>query len=82
MVYTVAFVDTSTGVGGDALVWEFAKTEDEALIKARAHLPLVRARYGAVGYCVLDGAGSLIAAGPGMHEHPCPKRIRQNHPPM
>jgi hypothetical protein len=82
MVIAIVYVDTSTGVGGDALFWEFAKTEDEAQIKARAHLPLVRARFGAVGYRILDRAGSPIAAGPGVHDFPSPTLHREHFLPM
>ena len=65
MYYIVEYVDTFTGVAGEALSWEFAKTEDEASIKARAHLLLFKARFGAQGYRILCPEGSLIACGPG-----------------
>jgi hypothetical protein len=65
MYYLIEYVDTSTGVAGEALSWEFAKSEDEACIKARAHLLLFKARFGAQGYRILCPEGSLIACGPG-----------------
>ena len=65
MYYIIEYVDTFTGVAGEALSWEFAKTEDEASIKARAHLLLFKARFGAQGYRILCPEGSLIACGPG-----------------
>ncbi len=82
MAIAIVYVDTSTGVGGDPLFWEFAKTEDEALIKARAHLPLVRARFGALGYRILDRAGSQIAVGPGVDDYQCPTLHREVRLPM
>lgn len=65
MYYIIEYVDTFTGVAGEALSWEFAKTEDEACIKARAHFLLFKARFGAQGYRILCPEGSLIACGPG-----------------
>ena len=40
MYFIIEYVDTVTGIEGEALSWEFAKTEDEATIKARAHFLL------------------------------------------
>ena len=70
MVFTIEYVDTATGIDGEALSWEFAKTEDEAHIKARAHLLLYKVRCGAQGYRILCSAGSVIACGPGLPEEP------------
>ena len=64
MYFIIEYVDTVTGIEGEALSWEFAKTEGEATIKARAHLLLFKARFGAQGYRILSPAGSLIACGP------------------
>jgi hypothetical protein len=64
MYFIVEYVDTATGIEGEALSWEFAKTEAEATIKARAHLLLFKARFGVQGYRILSPAGSLIAYGP------------------
>jgi hypothetical protein len=36
MYFVIEYVDTVTGIKGEALSWEFAKTEDDATIKARA----------------------------------------------
>ncbi len=72
MYYTIEYVDTLTGMEGQALSWEFAKTEDEAAIKARAHLLLFKARFGAQGYRIISPAGLLLACGPGAPEQgPC-----------
>jgi CheY-like chemotaxis protein len=68
MYFIIEYVDTVTGIEGEALSWEFAKTEGEATIKARAHLLLFKARFGAQGYRILSPAGSLIACGPGARE--------------
>ena len=64
MYFVIEYVDTVTGTEGEALSWEFAKTEDEATIKARAHFLLFKARFGAQGYRVLSPAGLLLACGP------------------
>ena len=68
MYFTIEYVDTFTGIEGEAISWEFAKTEDEAFIKARAHLLLFKARFGAQGYRILCPRGSVIACGPGVPE--------------
>ncbi len=68
MYFIIEYVDNVTGIEGEALSWEFAKTEGEAIIKARAHLLLFKARFGAQGYRILSPAGSLTAYGPGAHE--------------
>ena len=68
MYFIIEYVDTVTGTEGEALSWEFAKTEDEAAIKARAHLLLFKARCGAQGYRVLSPAGLLLACGPAAPE--------------
>jgi CheY-like chemotaxis protein len=68
MYFIIEYVDAVTGIEGEALSWEFAKTEGEATIKARAHLLLFKARFGAQGYRILSPAGSLIAYGPGAQE--------------
>jgi CheY-like chemotaxis protein len=68
MLFVIEYVDTLTGVGGEALSWEFAKSEHEAIIKARAHLLLFKARFCAQGYRILDPAGRLVARGPGVFE--------------
>ena len=68
MYFIIVYVDAVTGIEGEALSWEFAKTEGEATIKARAHLLLFKARFGAQGYRILSPAGSLIAYGPGAQE--------------
>ena len=68
MYFAIEYVDTLTGIEGEALSWEFSKTEDEAYVKARAHLPLVKARFGAQGYRILCPAGLIIACGPGVPE--------------
>jgi hypothetical protein len=67
MYFIIEYVDAVTGIEGEALSWEFAKTEVEATIKARAHLLLFKARFGAQGYRILSPAGSLIAYVPGAH---------------
>lgn len=64
MYFIIEYVDNVTGIEGEALSWEFAKTEGEATVKARAHLLLFKARFGAQGYRILSPAGSLIACGP------------------
>lgn len=68
MLFVVEYVDTLTGIGGEALSWEFAKSEHEAIIKARAHLLLFKARFCAQGYRILDPGGRLVARGPGVFE--------------
>ena len=68
MYFIIEYVDTVAGIEGEALTWEFAKTEGEATIKARAHLLLFKARFGAQGYRILSPAGSLIAYGPGAQD--------------
>jgi len=68
MYFIIEYVDTVTGIQGEALSWEFAKTEDEATIKARAHFLLFKARFGAQGYRILSPAGVLLARGPGAPE--------------
>ena len=68
MYFIIEYVDTVTGIGGEALSWEFAKTEGEATIKARAHLLIFKARFGVQGYRILSPAGSLLAYGPGAQE--------------
>ena len=68
MYFIIEYVDTVTGIEGEALSWEFAKTEGEATIKAKAHLLLFKARFGAQGYRILSPAGSLIACGPGAQD--------------
>ena len=60
-------VDAWTG-GGEALSWEFAKTENKATIKARAHLLLFKARFAAQGYRILSPAGIVIEYGPAVPE--------------
>jgi hypothetical protein len=64
MYFIIEYVDTVTGIQGEALSWEFAKTEDEAAVKARAHFLLFKARFGAQGYRILNPAGLLLACGP------------------
>jgi len=66
--FIIEYVDTVTGIVGEVLSWEFAKTEGEATVKAKAHLLLFKARFGVQGYRILSPAGSLIAYGPGTHE--------------
>ena len=73
MYFTIEYVDTLTGNGGECLAWEFAKSEDEAGIKARAHFLLFKARFGAQGYRILSPSGSLIACGPGVAEYRAPQ---------
>ena len=68
MYFVIEYVDTFTGTEGEALSWEFARTEDEARIKARAHLLLFKERYGAQGYRILSPQGSPVAFGPGLGE--------------
>jgi CheY-like chemotaxis protein len=68
MYFIIEYVDAVTGIEGEALSWEFAKTEDEATITARAHLILFKARFGAQGYRILSPGGSLLACGPGVPE--------------
>ena len=68
MYFAIEYVDSLTGMEGQVLSWEFAKTEDEATIKARAHLLLIKARFGAQGYRILSPAGLLLACGPGVPE--------------
>ena len=68
MYFIIEYVDTVTGIEGEALSWEFAKTEDEATIKARAHFLLFKARFGAQGYRILSPAGLLLACGPAAPE--------------
>ena len=68
MYFIIEYVDTVTGIEGEALSWEFAKTEGEATIKARAHLILFKAQFGAQGYRILSPAGSLVACGPGAQD--------------
>jgi hypothetical protein len=65
MYFTIEYVDTFTGWRGEVLSWEFARTEEDALTKAKAHLLLFKDRLGAQGYRILCPAGSLIACGPG-----------------
>jgi hypothetical protein len=67
MYFVIEYVDTYTG-DGEALAWEFAKTDDEATIKARAHFLLFKARFAAQGYRILSPTGSLIACGPAVLE--------------
>ena len=54
MYFVIEYLDAFTGTGGEALSWEFAKTEEEARFKAKAHLLLFKARYGAQGYRILS----------------------------
>lgn len=68
MYFIIEYVDTVTGIEGEALSWEFAKTEDDATIKARAHFLLFKARFGAQGYRILSPAGVLLACGPAAPE--------------
>ncbi|HWJ18876.1 MAG TPA: hypothetical protein VNR65_09140 [Geobacterales bacterium] len=68
MYFIIEYVDTATGIEGEPLSWEFAKTEGEATIKARAHLLLFKTRCGAQGYRILSPAGALVAYGPGAQE--------------
>lgn len=68
MYFVIEYLDAFTGTGGEALSWEFAKTEEEARFKAKAHLLLFKARYGAQGYRILSPEGSSIACGPGLGE--------------
>ena len=63
-VLLIEYVDTVTGIEGEALSWEFAKTADEATIKARAHFLLFKARFGAQGYRILSPTGLLLVSGP------------------
>ena len=69
MVYVIEYVDASAEAGGNPLSWEFAKTEDEAIVKARAHFLLFKARFSAQGYRILSPAGHLLASGPGLFGH-------------
>ncbi|MGB9165136.1 MAG: hypothetical protein WCC41_11875 [Rhodomicrobium sp.] len=68
MYFIIEYVDTVTGIEGEALSWEFAKTADEATIKARAHFLLFKARFGAQGYRILSPAGLPLACGPAAPE--------------
>ena len=68
MYFVIEYVDTVTGIEGEALSWEFAKTADEATIKARAHFLLFKARFGAQGYRILSPAGLLLVSGPAAPE--------------
>jgi hypothetical protein len=68
MYFIIEYVDTVTGIEGEALSWEFAKTEGEATIKARAHFLLFKARFGAQGYRILSPAGLLLVCGPAAPE--------------
>lgn len=69
MVFIIEYVDAPAEAGGEALSWEFAKTEDEAIVKARAHFLLFKARFSAQAYRILSPAGRLVASGPGLFEH-------------
>ncbi len=68
MYFIIEYVDTCDGAG-EALAWEFAKTDDEATIKARAHFLLFKDRFAAQGYRILSPAGLAIACGPEGPEH-------------
>ena len=68
MYFVIEYVDTVTGIEGEALSWEFAKTADEATIKARAHFLLFKARFGAQGHGILSPAGLLLVCGPAVAE--------------
>ena len=65
-----------TGDGG-ALAWEFATTDAEATIKARAHFLLFKARFAAQGYRILSPTGSLIAYGPTVLERGTGDTVRE-----
>ncbi len=67
MYFVIEYVDTWTGAG-DPVLWEFAKTESEATIKARAHLIFFKARFAAQGYRILNTAGAVIDCGPAVPE--------------
>ena len=69
MVFVIEYIDAPVEAGGDPLSWEFAKTEDEAIVKARAHFLLFKARFSAQGYRILSPSGRLVGYGPGMFEH-------------
>ena len=71
MYFVIEYVDTFTGAEGEPVCWEFAKTEGEARIKAKAHFLLVKVRHGAQGYRILSPEGSPIAYGPGSPEATC-----------
>ena len=64
MYFIIEYVETVTGIEGEALSWEFAKTADEATIQARAHFLLFKARFGAQGYRILSPVGLPLACGP------------------
>ncbi len=63
MYFIIEYVDSYTGAG-EAVAWEFAKTNDEAIIKARAHLIPFKARFAAQGYRIVSPAGSVVERGP------------------
>ena len=77
MYFIIEYVDTVTGIEGEALSWEFAKTEGAATIKARAHFLLFKARFGAQGYRILSPAGLLLACGPAAPKLDPPPRPRR-----
>jgi len=67
MYFIIEYVDAFTGLREDATFWEFARTKDEALLKAASHLPIVRAKFGAQGYRILGPDGSYVAVLPGLY---------------
>ncbi len=81
MYFIIEYVDAFTGLREDAVYWEFARTQDEACIKAASHLPLVRAKFGAHGYRIIAPDGSFVTVRPGLY-HETTVETLEKHRPM
>ena len=67
MYFIIEYIDAFTGLREDAVFWEFARTQDEACLKAASHLPIVRAKFAAHGYRIIAPNGAYVAMQPGLY---------------